>query len=63
MWNIFALPDIGFLGYSLNAIGFDFNFTQQPGDAWLLQSHGCFTGLTVLYLMWINNSTSLLLQK
>ena len=34
MWNIFALPDIGFLGYSLNAIGFDFNFTQQPGDAW-----------------------------
>ena len=34
MWNIFALPDIGFLGYTLNAIGFDYNFTQQPGDAW-----------------------------
>ena len=34
MWNIFALPDIGFLGHMLNAIGFDFNFTRQPGDAW-----------------------------
>ena len=34
MWNIFALPDIGFLGHSLNALGFDYNFTQQPGDAW-----------------------------
>ena len=29
MWNIFALPDIGFLGYSLNLLGFDYNFTQQ----------------------------------
>ena len=34
MWNIFALPDIGFLGHSLNALGFDYNFTQQSGDAW-----------------------------
>ena len=34
MWNIFALPDIGFLGHSLNALGFDYNFTQQIGDAW-----------------------------
>ncbi len=34
MWNIFALPDIGFLGRTLNAIGFDYNFTRQPGDAW-----------------------------
>jgi len=35
MWNIFALPDIGLLGYSLNAMGFDYNFTQQPVAAWI----------------------------
>ncbi|NQW09192.1 MAG: sugar ABC transporter permease [Alphaproteobacteria bacterium] len=34
MWNIFALPDIGLMGWTLNKIGFDFNFTRQPGDAW-----------------------------
>lgn len=34
MWNIFALPDIGLLGYSLNALGFDYNFTRQPLSAW-----------------------------
>ncbi len=34
MWNIFALPDIGLLGYSLNAIGIDYNFTRQPVSAW-----------------------------
>ncbi|MEP3278073.1 MAG: sugar ABC transporter permease [Stappiaceae bacterium] len=34
MWNIFALPDIGLMGYGLNALGFDYNFTRQPGDAW-----------------------------
>jgi len=35
MWNIFALPDIGLLGYSLNALGIDYNFTQQPVAAWI----------------------------
>ncbi len=35
MWNIFALPDIGLLGYSLNALGIDYNFTRQPVSAWL----------------------------
>jgi glycerol transport system permease protein len=35
MWNIFALPDIGLLGYSLNSMGFDYNFTQQPVSAWM----------------------------
>jgi glycerol transport system permease protein len=34
IWNIFALPDIGLLGRSLNAIGISYNFTRQPGDAW-----------------------------
>jgi glycerol transport system permease protein len=35
MWNIFALPDIGLLGYTLNSIGFDYNFTRQPVSAWM----------------------------
>jgi glycerol transport system permease protein len=35
IWNIFALPDIGLLGRWLNALGIDYNFTRQPGDAWV----------------------------
>jgi glycerol transport system permease protein len=35
MWNIFALPDIGLLGHTLNALGWDYNFTRNPGDAWM----------------------------
>jgi glycerol transport system permease protein len=34
MWNIYALPDIGLLGYLLNAAGWDYNFTRHPFDAW-----------------------------
>lgn len=51
MWNIFALPDIGLMGYTLNAIGFDFNFTRQIGDAWftlLLMDVWHWTSLVVL---------------
>jgi glycerol transport system permease protein len=35
MWNIMALPDIGLLGYTLNALGIDFNYTRQPVSAWI----------------------------
>lgn len=35
IWNIFALPDIGLLGRSLNMMGWDYNYTRQPGAAWL----------------------------
>ncbi len=34
MWNIFALPEIGLLGKTLNSLGFDYNYTRQTGDAW-----------------------------
>jgi len=34
MWNILALPDIGLLGRALNAIGWDYNYTRHPLDAW-----------------------------
>ena len=51
MWNIFALPDIGLLGYGLNLLGFDYNFTRQPGDAWftlILMDVWHWTSLVVL---------------
>jgi len=35
MWNIFALPDIGLLGYVLNDIGIPYNMTQDPLAAWV----------------------------
>jgi len=34
MWNILALPDIGLLGWSLNHLGVDYNYTRQPLAAW-----------------------------
>jgi glycerol transport system permease protein len=34
MWNIFALPDIGLLGWSLNKLGIAYNYTRQPFAAW-----------------------------
>jgi glycerol transport system permease protein len=34
MWNIIALPDIGLLGRTLNAMGIEYNFTRQPFAAW-----------------------------
>ena len=34
MWNIFGLPEIGLMGKTLNVLGFDYNYTRQPGDAW-----------------------------
>ncbi len=35
MWNIFTLPDIGLLGWTINAMGIDYNMTQQPLSAWI----------------------------
>jgi glycerol transport system permease protein len=35
MWNIFALPDIGLLGWGLNSLGINYNFTNQPVSAWV----------------------------
>ena len=51
MWNIFALPDIGLLGYAINATGIDYNFTQQPLSAWattVLMDVWHWTSLVVL---------------
>ncbi len=35
MWNILALPDIGLLGRTVNAMGIEYNFTRQPVAAWV----------------------------
>jgi len=51
MWNIFALPDIGLLGYSLTSMGFDYDYTQQPFSAWftvILMDVWHWTSLVVL---------------
>ncbi|MEE8365012.1 MAG: sugar ABC transporter permease [Gammaproteobacteria bacterium] len=51
MWNIFALPDIGLLGYTINSLGIDYNFTQQPVAAWfttILMDVWHWTSLVVL---------------
>jgi len=51
MWNIFALPDIGFLGRMINAMGFDYNFTRDPASAWfttILMDVWHWTSLVVL---------------
>lgn len=35
MWNIFALPDIGLLGYFMNTtLGIEYDMTQSPFAAW-----------------------------
>ncbi len=51
MWNIFALPDLGLLGRMINGLGFDYNFTRQPGAAWfttVLMDVWHWTSLVVL---------------
>ena len=51
MWNIFALPDIGLLGRAINAMGIDYNYTQQPLAAWftvILMDVWHWTSLVVL---------------
>ena len=35
IWQIFARGDIGLLGYLLTQLGIDYNYTQDPTDAWV----------------------------
>src|SRR6185312_15428227 len=51
MWNIIALPDIGLLGHSLEALGIDYNYTREPIAAWftiVLMDVWHWTSLVVL---------------
>ena len=35
IWQVFGRVDIGLLGATLDAIGIDYNYTQDPFDAWV----------------------------
>ncbi len=35
IWQIFARPDIGLAGVSINQLGIDYNYTGDPIDAWI----------------------------
>ena len=35
IWQVFGRNDIGLLGYTVNALGFDYNYVQDPFDAWV----------------------------
>ncbi|OLL31696.1 ABC transporter permease [Burkholderia sp. SRS-W-2-2016] len=35
IWQIFGRPDIGLLGYTLNRMGIDYNYTASPAAAWI----------------------------
>ena len=51
IWNILSLPDIGLLGRVLNGMGFHYNYTREPGDAWftlILMDVWHWTSLVVL---------------
>lgn len=34
IWQVFGRIDIGLLGYTLNALGIDYNYVNDPFDAW-----------------------------
>jgi glycerol transport system permease protein len=35
IWQIFGRVDIGLLGHTLDAVGIDYNYTNDPLDAWI----------------------------
>jgi glycerol transport system permease protein len=35
IWQVFGRSDIGLFGYYLNALGIDYNYVQDPFDAWV----------------------------
>ncbi|MDX8351056.1 sugar ABC transporter permease [Cognatiyoonia sp. IB215182] len=35
IWQVFGRSDIGLLGAALNGLGVDYNYTQDPFDAWV----------------------------
>jgi glycerol transport system permease protein len=35
IWQVFGRVDIGLLGYTLNGVGIDYNYVNDPIDAWI----------------------------
>ena len=51
IWQIFARPDIGLAGVAINGLGFEYNYTGDPVDAWftvLIMDVWHWTSLVVL---------------
>lgn len=51
IWQVFGRNDIGLFGYYINALGFDYNYVQDPFDAWvtvILMDVWHWTSLVVL---------------
>ncbi|CCV14074.1 sugar ABC transporter permease [Mesorhizobium sp. STM 4661] len=51
IWQVFGRGDIGLLGYSLRSLGFDYNYVNDPYDAWvtvILMDVWHWTSLVVL---------------
>jgi glycerol transport system permease protein len=51
IWQVFGRIDIGLLGYTLSALGFDYNYVNDPFDAWvtvILMDVWHWTSLVVL---------------
>ena len=51
IWQVFGRIDIGLLGYTLSAMGFDYNYVNDPFDAWvtvILMDVWHWTSLVVL---------------
>ena len=51
IWQVFGRVDIGLLGYTLNAMGVDYNYVVDPFDAWatvILMDVWHWTSLVVL---------------
>jgi len=51
IWQVFGRVDIGLLGYTLKALGFDYNYVNDPFDAWvavIVMGVWQWTGLVVL---------------
>ncbi|MER9438869.1 sugar ABC transporter permease [Mesorhizobium sp. M0618] len=51
IWQVFGRIDIGLLGYTLSSLGFDYNYVNDPTDAWvtvILMDVWHWTSLVVL---------------
>ena len=51
IWQVFGRVDIGLLGYTLSSLGFDYNYVNDPTDAWvtvILMDVWHWTSLVVL---------------
>ena len=54
IWQVFGRIDIGLLGYTLHALGVDYNYVNDPFDAWvtvIMMDVWHWTSLVVLLVL------------